>query len=58
MEGYALAMVAHEAGVPVRLVKHISDQAGENAVAAWRKAVEGCAHALALWTREHLLRGF
>jgi adenosylhomocysteine nucleosidase len=57
MEGYALAAAAHEFGVPVRIVKHISDDAGEGAVRTWQESVDGCARALADWTREYLDHG-
>ncbi|WP_181442505.1 nucleosidase [Streptomyces tateyamensis] len=54
MEGYALALVAHRAAVPVRLVKHVSDEAGEGADRVWRETVDDCAKVLADWVREHL----
>ncbi|MGW7825028.1 nucleosidase [Streptomyces puniciscabiei] len=49
MEGYALAAAAQLAGVPLRIVKHVSDDAGEGAAAAWQRSVEECARALAVW---------
>lgn len=49
MEGYALATAAALAGVPVRLVKHVSDEAGEGAARSWRESVAECARALADW---------
>ncbi|MFB9436130.1 nucleosidase [Streptomyces showdoensis] len=49
MEGYALATAACLAGVPVRLVKHVSDEAGEGAARSWRESVAECARALADW---------
>lgn len=49
MEGYALASAAGLAGVPVRLVKHVSDEAGEGAARSWRESVADCARALAEW---------
>ncbi|MFC5720881.1 nucleosidase [Streptomyces gamaensis] len=54
MEGYALASVAGRAGVPVRLVKHVSDEAGEGAARSWRESVDDCARALAAWAGDHL----
>jgi adenosylhomocysteine nucleosidase len=54
MEGYAVASAARAAGVPVRLVKHISDEAGEGAGRTWRESVDACAVQLAAWAREHL----
>jgi adenosylhomocysteine nucleosidase len=49
MEGYALAIAAHRAGVPLRIVKHVSDDAGEGATRTWRETVAECARALADW---------
>ncbi|WP_128984734.1 nucleosidase [Streptomyces roseicoloratus] len=49
MEGYALATAAAHAGVPLRLVKHVSDEAGEGAARSWRESVAACARALAGW---------
>lgn len=49
MEGYAVAAVAHRFGVPVRLVKHVSDEAGEGASHTWRESVDACARHLADW---------
>ncbi|MEV7602736.1 nucleosidase [Kitasatospora sp. NPDC089797] len=49
MEGYAVAAVAHRAGVPVRLVKYVSDEAGDGAAHTWRESVDGCARQLADW---------
>ncbi|MFJ2578953.1 nucleosidase [Kitasatospora aureofaciens] len=49
MEGYAVATVALRAGVPVRLVKHVSDEAGAGAVHTWQESVDTCARHLADW---------
>ncbi|GHH08967.1 nucleosidase [Streptomyces gardneri] len=49
MEGYALATVAQLAGVPLRMVKHVSDEAGDGAARTWRESVAECARALADW---------
>ncbi|MEV7022878.1 nucleosidase [Kitasatospora sp. NPDC093558] len=49
MEGYAVATVAHRAGLPVRLVKHVSDEAGDGAAHSWRESVDDCARHLAKW---------
>ncbi|MFI5533310.1 nucleosidase [Kitasatospora sp. NPDC051853] len=57
MEGYAVATAARRAGVPVRLVKHVSDEAGAGADRTWRESVDGCAQLLAAWVRDHLGRG-
>lgn len=54
MEGYAIAAAARDAGVPVRLVKHVSDNAGDGAARTWREAVDGCARVLADWVAAHL----
>lgn len=54
MEGYALATVAQRAGLPVRLVKHVSDEAGEGAARAWRESVDDCAKLLATWVNDNL----
>ncbi|WBB68083.1 nucleosidase [Micromonospora sp. WMMD812] len=51
MEGYAVAWAAARAGVPCRLVKRVSDEAGEGADRAWRDAVDDCARDLADWVR-------
>lgn len=52
MEGYAVAWAAREAGVPVRLVKHVSDSADESAL-DWVSMVEASARVLGDWLREH-----
>lgn len=53
MEGYAVAWAAREAGVPVRLVKHVSDAADESAL-DWASLVEASAVELGEWLRVHL----
>ncbi|KJK56965.1 nucleoside phosphorylase [Saccharothrix sp. ST-888] len=55
MEGYALATVAQRAGVPIRLIKHVSDEANEGAARTWRESVDSCAKILAEWVRTELL---
>lgn len=52
MEGYAVAYAAREAGVPVRLIKHVSDGADEGAM-DWPTLVEVSAVALGEWLREN-----
>lgn len=52
MEGYAIALVAQRAGVPVRLVKHVSDEADASAARSWRDSVDDCARILAAWVRD------
>ena len=53
MEGYAVAWAAQEFGVPVRLVKHVSDSADETAM-GWPAMVEASAVVLGAWLRENL----
>jgi adenosylhomocysteine nucleosidase len=55
MEGYAVASAARAAGVPVRLVKHVSDNADDDATRTWRDTVDGCAKLLADWVTTHLI---
>ncbi len=55
MEGYAVARAALAAGVPVTLVKQVSDQAGEHAARSWRETVDACAEALGAWVRAELI---
>lgn len=52
MEGYAVAWAAGELGVPVRLVKHVSDRADESAM-DWPAKVEASARALGEWLLEN-----
>ncbi|HEX5543412.1 MAG TPA: nucleosidase [Micromonospora sp.] len=54
MEGYALASAARQFGVPVRLIKHVSDGAGDGADRAWQESVDDCAKILAQWAHAHL----
>lgn len=53
MEGYAVAWAAQEFGVPVRLVKHVSDSADETAM-DWPAMVEASAVVLGAWLRDNL----
>lgn len=53
MEGYAVAWAAREAGVPVRLVKHVSDRA-DAASMDWPRLVDVSARALGTWLAEHV----
>lgn len=53
MEGYALATAAELAGLPLRIVKHVSDEAGDGAARTWRDSVAECARALADWAEEN-----
>ena len=54
MEGYAVAAACRAAQVPVRLVKLVSDDAGEDAHRTWAESVGAHAETLAAWVREHL----
>lgn len=47
MEGYAVASAAAAFGVPVRIIKHVSDQADGGALKSWQATVDECARALA-----------
>ncbi len=49
MEGFAFAMAAHECGVPIRIVKAVSDTAEADALGSWRSNVDRCSHQLAAW---------
>jgi len=55
MEGYAVARAAVHAGVPVTLVKEVSDNADESAGRSWRETVDECAERLGAWVHAHLL---
>ena len=52
MEGYAVAYAARRLGVPVRLVKHVSDRADESAL-DWVDVVDASARALGAWLATH-----
>jgi adenosylhomocysteine nucleosidase len=54
MEGYALAAAARRAGIPVRIVKHVSDDASEGAGNTWRESVAESARALADWAARNV----
>ncbi|WGX94223.1 nucleosidase [Nocardioides sp. L-11A] len=53
MEGYAVAYVAQEFGVPLRMVKHVSDNADEGAM-EWVALVDRSARVLGEWAATHL----
>lgn len=53
MEGYAVAFACQQLGVPVRVVKHVSDDADESAL-DWPALVDTSARALAAWLEENL----
>ncbi len=54
MEGYAVAAACRMAGVPVRLVKHVSDRADEGARTSWLDSVHQASAALGDWLRTYL----
>jgi len=54
MEGYAVARVAQDFGLPVTLVKQISDGAGEGAGKSWTESLDDCAEKLGAWLRAEL----
>jgi adenosylhomocysteine nucleosidase len=49
MEGYAVVWAARQFGVPVRLVKHVSDNADGAAALDWPAQVETSARVLGEW---------
>lgn len=53
MEGYAVAYACRRLGVPVRLVKHVSDNADESAL-SWPDVVATSAKALGEWLGRHV----
>lgn len=55
MEGYGVAKAAAAAGVPVRLVKTVSDSSDGSAAHSWKDTVAQCSEQLAEWARLNLL---
>ena len=53
MEGYAVAYTAQQFGVPVHLVKHVSDNADESAL-DWPQLVDASARVLGNWLASYL----
>ena len=51
MAGYAVARAAQAAGVPVRLIKLVSDNASEGAGRTWAETVGEHSRTLAAWVR-------
>jgi adenosylhomocysteine nucleosidase len=49
MEGYAVAASATRLGIPVRLVKTISDDAGHGAATTWSESLHAASQRLAMW---------
>ena len=54
MEGYGVAHAGAIAGVPVRLVKLVSDRSDEDALKTWAQTIGDCADELAVWARDNL----
>lgn len=57
MEGYAVAAVCRQFGVPVWLVKAISDGADDDAAMSFHRTLELCSRRLAEWAQERGLLG-
>ena len=55
MEGYALARAAMAAGIPLRVVKQVSDSADDSAAGSWRASVDACAKRLGEWVRSNVV---
>lgn len=54
MEGYAVAWSARAAVVPVRLIKLVSDDAGDGAARTWADTVDEHSRTLSRWVSEEL----
>lgn len=54
MEGYAIAWACLQAGVPLHVVKFVSDSANEEAPSDWSSQVQVGAQALGTWLTRHL----
>lgn len=52
MEAYAVVAAARAHGVPVRVIKNVSDDADGGAGASWTATVDACARELAAWLAE------
>jgi adenosylhomocysteine nucleosidase len=46
--------VANQVGVPIRVIKHVSDSASEGAAKSLRATMAGSAHALAEWIESNV----
>ena len=44
------------AGIPLTIVKQVSDQAGETASKSWASLVDECAQQLGIWVRDNVLK--
>lgn len=49
MEGFAIAKACKVAGIPLTMVKQVSDGADEGAGRSWKQTVDECAEALGAW---------
>jgi adenosylhomocysteine nucleosidase len=49
MEGYAVVAAAAAFDTPVRMVKHVSDEADHSAIKSWTSTVAESSRALASW---------
>ena len=54
MEGYAIVKAATAAGIPITLVKQVSDEAGDEAAASWSDTVDACSAKLGAWVRANI----
>lgn len=54
MEGYAVARVGRTFGLPVTLVKEVSDEACQSAGKSWRESLDDCAEKLGEWVRQNV----
>ena len=54
MEGYAVAAAAAAVGVPVELVKHVSDEANEHSFRSWQESVASSARILTDWAARNI----
>lgn len=52
MEGYAIAAVATRFGIPVRIVKVVSDAADDEVFTTWTETLRHCSEALVSWLAE------
>jgi len=55
MEGYAVVVAAQRAGVPVRLIKIVSDDANAASIRTWKETVEDNSRLLGDWIRANVL---
>jgi adenosylhomocysteine nucleosidase len=55
MEGYGVAAAGARFGVPVRMVKQVSDDAGADARRTWNETITDCARILADWVATYAL---